>query len=283
MEYSVFDLVRALLRKWYVIVLIMALISGASVFTAKASYQKALADYESYTSETVPLGETGTLTATLTYTCTLKDFSQYTEEVRNKMAFISAFCESMGQTSSQMNIEEYAGEAYAVYAAAMTQLPLDSRIATAVQQEISELGYVEPPVLDEQGNLTDLDTTLAVADHLTITPVTKGQVILSVTGIEEVPAREILRVYTQSLTEVAETAYQMELLLEEPSVSFAPDPIQYTESAQFAQEVMQKPEQAPILIKTVGTAAIYAFVFACMGILIATFVKDSRKSAFPSK
>ena len=40
MEYSVFDLVRALLKKWYVIVLVMALVSGASVFTSRASYEK---------------------------------------------------------------------------------------------------------------------------------------------------------------------------------------------------------------------------------------------------
>lgn len=283
MEYSVFDLVRVLLRKWYVIIVVMALISGAAVFAARASYQKALADYESYTSETVPVGETGTLTATLAYTCTLKDFSQYTEEAREKMAFISTFCESMGQPSTKLTVEDYAGEAYAAYTAALIQLPLDSRITTAVQEKITELGYMEPPVLDAQGNLIDPDTTLTVATHLSITPVTRGQVILSVTGIEETPAKEILELYTQALTEVAGTAYQMELLVEEPSVSFVLDPVQYTESAQFAQEVMQKPEQAPILVKTVGTAAMYAFVFTCMGILVVTFVKDSQKSAFSNE
>ena len=82
MEYSVFDLVRALLKKWYVIVLVMALVSGASVFTSRASYEKALADYEAYTTETIPTGETGTLTVSVGY-----DYSTF-------MAFSTSAIES---------------------------------------------------------------------------------------------------------------------------------------------------------------------------------------------
>lgn len=279
MEYSVFDLIRALLKKWYVIVLIMALISGASVFTAQASYQKALADYEAYTTETVPLEETGTLSATVNYTYALADFSKYTEEARNKMAFINAFCHSMGAPDSQLTVEDYANEAYATYTGALSQLPTDSRITTAVQQGVTDLGYMEPPVLDEQGNLIDPDTTLTVANHLTVTPVNKGQVILTVSGVTETAARDILKFYIQNLTDVAKTAYSIKIQAEEPTVSFAPDPVQYTQSAQFAQMVMEKPEQAPILVKTVGTAAMYAFVLGCFCVLLYTFIKDSRRQA----
>lgn len=50
MEYSVYDLIRILLKKWYVILLVMALLGGAAGVFSQRSYQAALADYEDYTS-----------------------------------------------------------------------------------------------------------------------------------------------------------------------------------------------------------------------------------------
>ena len=85
--------------------------------------------------------------------------------------------------------------------------------------------------------------------------------------------------YLENLQTVSRTSYCAEITDMEVESSFTPDPVQYTESAQFAQTVMKKPEQRPILVKTVGTAAAYSFVFACFGVLLYTFIKDSRRQA----
>ena len=49
MEYRVTDLIRVLVKKWYVILIIMALIGGASLFTANWSYKKAVEQYNTLT------------------------------------------------------------------------------------------------------------------------------------------------------------------------------------------------------------------------------------------
>ena len=64
MEYSVYDLIRILLKKWYVILLVMALLGGAAGVLSQKSYQTALAEYEDYTARELPVNtETGDLTA----------------------------------------------------------------------------------------------------------------------------------------------------------------------------------------------------------------------------
>ena len=64
MEYSVFDLIRILLKKWYVILLVMVLLGGAAGVLSQKSYQTALAEYEDYTARELPVNtETGDLTA----------------------------------------------------------------------------------------------------------------------------------------------------------------------------------------------------------------------------
>lgn len=283
MEYSVADLIKILLKKWYIILLAMVAIGGISIYTAKVSYEKALSDYEAYTSQTVPAAKTGTLSATISYEYDLLDISAYVQDAQEKMDFVQQFSEAMNNAELNASIDSYADAAYAQYTAALGQLPLDSRIVVEIQNDIANLGYMEPPVVDEQGQLVATDLPLTVANHLTVTPTDFQQVVLTVTGLEEEHARTIVKSYETYLQEIAKTYYQLQLQFHETTTSFALDSVQYTETAQFAQTVMQKPEQKPILIKTVGTAAIYAFALACLAILLVTFVRDSHKSAAMDK
>ena len=78
MEYSVYDLIRILLKKWYVILLVMALLGGAAGVFSQRSYQAALADYEDYTSRAAPVNtEVGSYTAVYQCGFTVTDFSRY--------------------------------------------------------------------------------------------------------------------------------------------------------------------------------------------------------------
>ena len=50
MEYSVKDLVKILLKKWYIILLSVCVVGVAAFFLSQASYAQAVKDYDSYTS-----------------------------------------------------------------------------------------------------------------------------------------------------------------------------------------------------------------------------------------
>ena len=92
MEYSVYDLIRILLKKWYVILLVMALLGGAAGVFSQRSYQAALADYEDYTSRAAPVNtEVGSYTAVYQCGFTVTDFSRYQGQYAQKNAFINGF------------------------------------------------------------------------------------------------------------------------------------------------------------------------------------------------
>lgn len=279
MEYSVFDLIRILLRKWYLIVLVMAIVSGVSVFTSRASYEKALADYESYTTETVPTGDTGTLTVSVRYDYTVTDISEYVDAAQQEADFIQQFSEEAGesqQEQSQSLSELYGHQAYASFQSQLAQLPQDALLLANVQQDISASGMKEPPYVDDRGRFITPDTPLTVSDYLQVTADGTTGLTLTITGLEESSAQKIVESYLENFQALGQSSYNADITNITVESSFTPDPVQYTESAEFAQTVMKKPEQRPILIKTMGTAAMYAFVFACFGVLLYTFIKDSR-------
>ena len=102
---------------------------------------------------------------------------------------------------------------------------------------------------------------------------------LTVTGLEETPSRQLLAAYLESLETVGRSDYSITVSMTERENSDVPAPLRLSQSAEFAQTVMAKPEKAPVMIKTVGTAAAFAFVLSCFLILVVTFIKDSRRAA----
>ena len=88
MEYTVFELIRILLKRWYVILMTMCFIGGVSIFTAQRSYTQAVQNYEASISETISAGvDTGTLSATYLYDYELTDLTKYLAEAQRKMTF----------------------------------------------------------------------------------------------------------------------------------------------------------------------------------------------------
>ena len=104
MEYSVYDLIRILLKKWYVILLVMALLGGAAGVFSQRSYQAALADYEDYTSRAAPVNtEVGSYTAVYQCGFTVTDFSRYQGQYAQKNAFINGVSHSLDTPAVAVN------------------------------------------------------------------------------------------------------------------------------------------------------------------------------------
>ena len=58
---------------------------------------------------------------------------------------------------------------------------------------------------------------------------------------------------------------------------FVYDDPTYTDHALFSQVIMQEPAKKPNFIKTGGTAAVFGFALACIGVLLVQFVQDSKE------
>lgn len=285
MEYSVFDLIRILLKKWYIILLAMCVLGGLSVFTARASYAQTVENYEASIAETVSAGvDTGTLTATYLYDYEAEDLTKYLEDARRRAAFYERFAQALGGVSEEdegslLDVSSLAAAAYSAAAQKAAALLTDAHVLENVQTAMDAYHYVEPPTLNENEEVVVSDELLNISRHLAIESLPENIIRLTVSGLEEGPARQLLEAYLDNVKSVGLSDYSIRISLKEQKNAYVPDPLRLSESAQFAQVVMAKPEKAPILIKTVGTAAAYAFVLACFVILVVTFVKDSRRAA----
>lgn len=280
MEYTVYDLIRILLKRWYVILLAMCLVGGASAITAPQSYEQAVLNYEAAIAETVSAGvDTGTLFATFLYNYELSDLTEYLTEARRKAAFYERFTQELGVGEQDpLSAASLAASAYAALSEHAPALVEDARVLAKTQTAMDAFHYVEPPVLDENDNIVESDEPLTVSNHLEVESLTGNVIRVTVSGLEEQPARELLAAYLKSLEAVGLSDYSIKVSLTERENAFTLAPLRLSQSAQFAQAVMAKPEKAPILVKTVGTAAAYAFVLSCFLILAVTFVKDSRRA-----
>lgn len=279
MEYSVYDLIWILLKKWYIILLSMCVIGGLSVFTAQQSYADAVQNYEESISETISTGvETGTLSATFLYDYEPDDLTKYLTEAKRKAEFYQRFSEELGIATEEnlMNISSLAETAYSAVSQTAADLITDKRILSQTQTSINAFHYTAPPTLDETGNIIIPTNSLNVNDHLTIEMLPDNILRVTISGLEELPARQILSAYLENLESVGLSDYSIRVTMMEQESNFRLNPLRPSESAKFAKVVMEKPEKAPILVKTVGTAAAYTFVLSCFVILILTFIKDSR-------
>lgn len=280
MEYSVFDLIRILLRKWYVVLISMCVLGGLSVITARTSYGLAVQSYERSVSETVSAGvDTGTLSATYLYGYELSDLTKYLSEARQKAAFYERFAEELG-TGGELAVDAaaLAEHAYAGVSQEAAALIGDARVLEETQTAMDALHYVEPPVLDGEGKIVESDSPLSVSGHLQVESLPDNVIRITVFGLEEQPARKLLAAYLRVLKSVGRSDYSLKVNMTERENVFTLDPLRLSQSAQFAQVVMAKPEMAPILVKNIGTAAAYAFVLSCFVILAVTFVRDSRRT-----
>lgn len=282
MEYSVYDLIRILMKKWYIILLAMCAFGGLSVFTAQRSYDWAVQTYEESISQTVSTGvDTGTLTASYLYDYEMTDLTKYLEDARRRAAFYERFAQALGidsegDVTSLLDISSLVGTAYSVVTQEAATLFSDAHVLASVQTAMDAFHYVEPPILDENEKIVISSDPLSISRHLTIESLPQNVIRLTVSGLEEGPAQQTLEAYLDNVRSVGLSDYSIKLSLTEQENAFVLDPLRLSQSAQFAQVVMAKPEKAPILVKTVGTAAAYSFVFSCFFVLLYTFIKDTR-------
>lgn len=258
MEYSVIDLIRILLKKWYVILITIAAFSMVSSITARKSYEAAVLNYETYTTEqeSASIG-LGTLHAVYQYQYELLDFSKFAEEIEEKLNFYSSMQSALpAEVSVQYDASSFVEQSYAKMKQTAAALPMDTKVLNAAQKVLAG------------SNITNA---------LTAELLENGDLRLTISGLTEEAAERVLTAYLDALISYGASDYSLQIELRLQSEEFVLTPV-LTKEAQFAQQIMEKPTAAPIFAKTVGTSAVAAFALACFGILLVTFIRDTRRA-----
>lgn len=285
MEYSVYDLIRILLKKWYVVLIVMAVIGAAAVFLSQGSFSAAQENYEEYTTQTIP-PETNTGMYTAVYQCSfqMNSYDHYRTLVEQKYSFLWDYAQNASGSELQILPDEalysMANEAYSYASADFAELLTSALVIERVQTYAEEEGYTEPPVLLGDGTVdTSQQTSLTVSNHLTASATADGLLTLTATGLPEEIGGSLIANYLTQIQSMGEEQYDMVIKTEAQSSAFTPDHSIYTDDALLSQTVMQAPQAAPAPVKAAATGAAFGFVFACFGVLLFTFIRDSRTSA----
>lgn len=276
MEYSVYDLIRILLKKWYVILLVMALLGGAAGVLSQKSYQTALAEYENYTSRELPVNtETGDLTAVSQCGFTLTDVGYYRQQAASQKAFIDAYLSDAGKEMPYDRLYQEAEDAFAAASSDFSSLFMSKTVLAEVQAFAAQRDLLEPVTVEADGSVSGEDTPLDVSGHLSADLSKEGLVTVTITGLPEDTCDTLLAAYWQAVEEQGEALYSMQVEHLALTRVYTPRIPSLTEDSILSQTVMQKPERAPIVLNAVCKGAAFGFLFACFGVLLYTFIRDT--------
>lgn len=282
MQYSVRDLVRILLKKWWVIILAMGAVAGLSIESSRLSYEKTMHDYDRITNEVIDTGwETGSLVGEYVYDYQIEDYSEYIYPLLKKENMIKQIAKAISpdtlEAADNSNTLAMAEQVYSEITDNIVASVTDSRVMLKVQEAIDASQYLEPPTIAEWGEIVIHNEKLNVSGHVSLAIVPKDRVFtITVSGVEEPEARQIVDEYLICWTEFCRGSHRIKLDVKERFLKFYPDTLHNTELAKLAKEVMKSPTPPPSVVKTIGTAAAYAFVLTCFAVLLITFVKDTH-------
>ena len=284
MEYSVYDLIRILLKKWYVVLLVMALLGGAAGVLSQKSYQTALAEYEDYTSRELPVNqEIGNLVASYQCDFSMRDMSRYWERAASKNRFIEAYFAQDGVSASDTRRYQEAEAAYAAANADFLQLFTQESVLAEVQAFAARRDLLEPVTVAADGSVSGEDTPLDVSGHLSADLSNDGLVTVTITGLPEDDCDTLLSAYWQAVEAQGKALYSMQVQHQALTQVYAPRTPSLTEDAILSQTVMRRPERAPVFINAVCKGAAFGFFFACFGVLLYTFIRNTAPAQSPRR
>lgn len=272
MEYTVSDLLKIFLRRWYVILLSMVALAAVALFTSRASYNQAAKDYERYTNETKPVTvQVGTLTVTVPYRCDIADYAALLHQSDAFASFYEKYTKQLPEdvfdTDKKLDPSSYALNAYSQISTSFSALIADSAVSAEVNAMYA--GQEEP---------LQPGTALTAFDHFSVSTPSADMLQIIISDLTEETAEAALHTYLRALSDAADT-YNLVVTLDEPEADYTAAPLEYTERALFAQMTMKAPEAPLSIVRTVGMAMIFGFVFSCFGLLLVTFIKDSKRVA----
>ncbi len=270
MEYSVFDLLKILIRKWYIIVAVVLVITLLAVLLSYHSYNNALATYNEAVSETVKYPtEIGKMTVTYHYDYEADDS-------------VGAAFDALKALHPEMELPTDE-EKFTAALFEEKKLPIYSSLTSnmgaviaVIQGEIDELEWQEPPIVDKNGDIVPYEGTLIVSSHVSFAPLVGDTFQIIIFDLDKDTANKLLEVCQEQFAEFhSDDLIAIELT--QTASEFERNPEQPTLNAALSETVMTKPEGRPGIIRTACIAAVLSFALACVCILVVTFVLESKK------
>lgn len=271
MEYSVKDLVKILLKKWYFILLIVAVTVTASYFLAQRSYQQAVADYQNYTTA-VQSTEAKTGTLTVAYSIRAKTESENFIQVYTNFLVHHNFSDS----EATLTMDDIADLAIQSLEPHLEATLTDKDILETAEIPVNNVSFTNQTKVTTPGTGTPPATKPFEICYLG-----NGRFHITLTGVTESDGQQTLQTYIKELTQTLSTP-ALEYQIDKISYVFNADKPVLTDSAKLAQLVMNKPSQtaaqASAVLKRMCIAAVFSFALACIIILVVTFIRDAAET-----
>ena len=271
MEYSVKDLVKILLKKWYFILLVMAVTVTASYFLAQRSFQQAAADYQSHTTA-VQSAQAKTGTLTVAYSIRPKTESDNFIQAYTNFLVHHNFSDS----EATLTMDDIAALAIQSLEPHMETTLTHKDILEAAEIPVNNVSFTNQTKITAPGTGTP-----PAPKPFEICYLGNGKFHVTLTGITETDGQQTLQTYIKELTQTLSTP-ALEYQIDKISYVFNADKPILTDSAKLAQLVMNKPSQSAVqasaVLKRMCIAAVFSFALACILILIITFVRDAAET-----
>lgn len=275
MEYSVQDLIKILIKKWYIIILAAVLLGCGSVPLSQISYQKACEQYERITSDTTPvILEVGDLV--VTYNC------EYTVQPDILSDFLSLYLDGQQKQEDETVRGPINGKVSQKMIQAIDQRIVEIASTDSLFEELqnecdeNKLKLPEPPLTEEEKFELQFTLTPKIAYFFSVEAVDEGVITVTVSGLEEEKAEQLVELYQQVFERQNCNNSIATITLQQSSSAFTPDSLEPV-TAQLAQVVMAEPTP-PSMVRVVGMASVFGVVLACFGILVFAFIMDTRAS-----
>ena len=280
MEYSVSDLVKILLRRWYVILLVMAVFAGISYPLAKRSYDAAVENYESYTTQTMPIEtQAGKMNATVYFQFGVENMQEYVVNIQNKREFLAQYEAAVqGDDYSgkgSLNLYVDAMEAYNTATAELKNLVASEEVFEMVDKAMGD-AITGPATVNDAGEIIAPGSKLTTEQCMVASIKSDGVLEVTIERVSEETSAAMLDAYLSAVSEAAE---ENELVFEalDSVTDYQQTSSEQTELAELSQDILVEPTNPPQMIRTVGTAAVFGFAFGCFFVLLITFILEAKR------
>lgn len=277
MEYSVSDLLRILLKKWYIILLTMALFAGLNLVLSNLSYRNAQRQYDNLQEKKQEALEQLTeedtdhpvdiSTYRVQYAITVSDPETFAAMLSAQGLFYQSILDAYDDDAMDA-LETYLSvdalkSAYQDANSGFLALCSDTDVLDACSDD-----------LGQAADYAQSHLSFSAGDQMTFT--------VSITELQPEEADALYDAFCTRLIQQAEKKLGLAVELSKLSskhemvVPVIPHPENQT-TADFIDEAVAVPEKPSISVRRMGMAVLGGFMFSCFGILLYTFVQDQKR------
>lgn len=260
MEYSVYDLIKILLKRWYIILGVAIAVAVSAAFVSVRSYNETLENYQVYAQQLELPEGFGTTDAEFMLQYEIVDKEQFAD----KEVFVQGFLAASEESEEKaMALAEIAYRSYE---------PGNEKIMAKLAEALAESSVWDSADAIVKEYLEDTSASSVMSVSLT----EAGSLVVHVNKLWEGIANTLMTTFINSYRAVCAEKCGLAVTVETISYQYVASEPTYTSEAELAQLVMVEEPSAHGILKTVGMAGILSFALTCIAVLVVVFVKENK-------